>query len=97
MKKRTFWEVWSTRLPVEFSKKEAIETLQKHWGLSYGPTYTRLRGGHFPDMVNDISFLYQNFAIGFDMDQGFFFDYEKYDLIQRNQEMEDARMFNLAK
>ena len=59
MQKRTFWEVWSKSLPVEFSKKEAIQALQSHWGLSYNPTYKRIRGGQLPDMVNDVSFPVQ--------------------------------------
>jgi len=97
MKTKTFWNVWTQDLPASLSKKEAIEQIKNHWGLSYGPTYRRLRGGMFPNFVKDISFMYQNFGIGFNMDRGFFFDHQQFELINEKEELENARIFNLSK
>tara|TARA_R110002124_G_scaffold188267_2_gene355431 strand:+ start:205 stop:504 length:300 start_codon:yes stop_codon:yes gene_type:complete len=93
----SFWNVWTNEIPSMFPKNEVIEMLSARWNITKPNVYARIKKGNLKNFVADISFLYISYAIGFSTDRGYFFDRQKFDLIQKNEEMLNAQLFNLTK
>jgi hypothetical protein len=84
-------------LKVSFPRKEMCEALAERWGIHYTNVLNRLYTDKLPNFVSDIRFLYDNYAIGFEMKKGFFFDEEKARIIETNREMQDAALFGMSR
>jgi len=93
----SFWKMWTEELKVSFNKKSFTDALMERWNLTYPNVITRLKNENFPYMTADIQWMYENFAVGFTIEKGFFFDTEKAVLIEKKSELEAARFFGLSK
>jgi hypothetical protein len=90
---RLFYE----ELKVSFPKGRFVKALAERWSLTDSNVYIRIKNDRMNDLVSDIQFIYENFAIGFDMKRGFFFDEQKWKLIEQRDEMENASLFGMSK
>lgn len=92
---RTLWEVWKLELPGEFSKSQAIEELEKHWGVNRSNVILRLKSGRF-DVVKDLSRFYSICFIGFNQNVGFFFDRAAFEASLKKKDFELADSLGLS-
>jgi hypothetical protein len=96
-KPMTLSRLWREELRVSFPKGKLISALESRWNLTNSNVHLRLKKGQLVNFVSDIQFLHQNFAIGFDMKRGFFFDEKQWELIEQRDMMENAGMFGMGK
>lgn len=92
----SFWDLWTAELKVSFPKKNLKSDLQQRWKIAPNNVIMRLRKGKFPDLTSDIKFMYDHYGIGYSMEEGFFFDEEKFRQIQQENLNARARALGLS-
>lgn len=92
---KAFWWVWSRDLPLSFDKGEGIRKLMEYWQLSRNQVFLRLKKNRF-DMSNDPDFFWENFAIDFTRESGFFFVPRKYEAILARVDTDRAMRYDLS-
>lgn len=97
-KKQTFWKMWKEELPGSFPKSQLVDELSGRWGIAKSNVYARLESERFMSLTSDLSFMHENYGIGFDFkDRGFFLDQRQYEIIKQNEDLEAAKMFGMLK